>query len=62
MKNIYKTMNKLLEESKAIQGVAFEECLKYKECEKLRKKQSEVYNKYAFYKGYIKAINKKGNL
>lgn len=59
MKNIYKTMNKLLDESKTMQSVAFEECLKYKDCQTLRKRQEEVYNKYSFYKGFIKAMNKK---
>lgn len=62
MKNVILEMNELLEKSKALRSNAMKEGLSYNESQKIREEQTKVFNKYNFYKGFVKANAKKEGL
>lgn len=59
MRNIYKEINKMENLSKIMKSIAIDEFISYKDSEKIRNRQREINNKCLFYKGFLRAINKK---
>lgn len=59
MKEIYETMNTLARKAKIMNNLSKDEKLPFDKARSIKKEQDKVYKKFAFYQGFIKAMNKK---
>lgn len=59
MNEVYKTMNTLARKAKAMNSIAKDDKLSFGKARSIKKEQDKIYKKYAFYQGFIKAMNKK---
>jgi hypothetical protein len=59
MNEIYKTMNQLAIKAKVMNNISKDEKLKFDKARNIKKEQDKIYKKFAFYQGFIKAMNKK---
>ena len=62
MKEIYETMNELAIKAKVMNNISKDEKLPFDKARNIKKEQDKLYKKFAFYQGFIKAMNKKGNI
>lgn len=59
MNEIYKTMNALAIKAKNMNTISKDEKLAFDKARSIKKEQDKIYKKFAFYQGFIKAMNKK---
>lgn len=59
MNEIYKTMNALAIKAKNMNTISKDEKLPFDKARSIKKEQDKIYKKFAFYQGFIKAMNKK---
>lgn len=62
MNGIFKTMNSLAVKAKTMNNISKDEKLPFDKAREIKKEQDKVYKKFAFYQGFIKAMNKKEGL
>ena len=59
MNEIFKTMNSLAVKAKTMNTISKDEKLPFDKAREIKQEQDKVYKKFAFYQGFIKAMNKK---
>lgn len=59
MNEIYKKMNELAIKAKNMNSISKDEKLSFDKARSIKAEQDKVYKKFAFYQGFIKAMNKK---
>lgn len=60
MNEIYKRMNELANKAKNMNNISKDEKLPFDKAREIKQQQNEIYKKFFFYQGFIKATNKKG--
>ena len=59
MNEIYKKMNELAIKAKNMNIISKDEKLPFDKARSIKAEQDKMYKKFAFYQGFIKAMNKK---
>lgn len=60
MNEIYRKRNELAMKAKNMNDISKDEKLPFDKAKAIKEEQDKIYKKFAFYQGFIKAMNKKG--
>ena len=59
MNEIYKKMNELAVKARNMNNISKDERLSFDKARNIKEEQDKIFKKFAFYQGFVKAMNKK---